>query len=119
MARVLWRRGHVGTARKFAGQLFHHQVVRHIAAMQLNPIADQPTLQGAKKLVDAFEARRLRQSEDAENDGNALVREDLHGIVGRRMRNGSEEYKVRWHGYPLRHDSWRPARDLKVYGSCL
>jgi Chromo (CHRromatin Organisation MOdifier) domain len=67
------------------------------------------------KIHPEFHVSRLEKTENPENTMDAQVLEeeyDVEKIIGKRNRNGTTEYLVRWLGYESDENTWEPTGNL-------
>ena len=64
--------------------------------------------------IDADEDKEKEaEAEDEEEDNRPVFEVDR--LLGKRVRNGVTEYKVKWKGYPVKskHNKWKKSTDLE------
>jgi Chromo (CHRromatin Organisation MOdifier) domain len=66
------------------------------------------------KIHPVFHISLLEPTKNPRNKENEMITEEqeweVEGIIGKRIRKGSVEYKVRWTGYESDDDTWEPVR---------
>ena len=68
------------------------------------------------KIHPVFHISLLEPTKNPRNKENEMITEEqeweVERVIGKRIRKGSVEYKVRWTGYESEDDTWEPVRHL-------